>query len=154
MRTASLFSGIGGLDRAVEMLGGEIVWQAELDKDASKELARLYPDVPNHGDVTTIDYSKVESVDLLIGGGWPCQPFSSAGRRKGTSDVRYLWPEVARALRSFRPRYFVMEQVTDILDERRFPGVFSRCLADLAEAGMSARWGCLRSFRRWSAPSP
>lgn len=141
----SMFTGIRGLDIAVEALGCEVVAHAEVDPDASRELERQRPDVPNYGDVTTIDYAQVEPVEVLIGGGWPCQPFSQAGTGLGTADPRYLWPEVARAIRSLRPLHFYMEQVPDILDERKFPGVFSRCLSDLAEAGLDATWGCLRN---------
>lgn len=99
-RHGSLFSGAGALDlAAMSMLGGSMAWFAEDDPAASGVLAHHWPATPNHGDVTTVDWSAVEPVDVLTAG-WPCQPWSTAGRRKGADDERALWPEVARAVRA------------------------------------------------------
>ena len=86
MKIGSLFSGYGGLDLGVQaVLGGEVAWHVEYDKAPSRILAHHYPDIPNLGDVTTVDFTAVEPVDVLTGG-YPCQPFSHAGKRKGTDD--------------------------------------------------------------------
>ena len=101
----------GGLDMAVEQVfGGRTVWHCELDPAASKVLSHRYPGVPNFGDVTAIDWGSVDPVDVMCGG-YPCQPFSAAGQRKGTDDERHLWPYFAEAIRRVRPRYVVLENV-------------------------------------------
>ena len=99
MRIGSLFSGYGGLDMAVAAhYGATVAWHCEFDKHPSAILAHHYPDIPNHHDVTSVDWSAVEPVDIITGG-YPCQPFSHAGNRKGTNDERHLWPYVADSLR-------------------------------------------------------
>lgn len=141
MRIGSLFSGAGGLDMAVEeVFGGEVIWQVEVDKAASKVLEYRFPCAPNLGDITQIDWKTVESPDVLCGG-WPCQPFSLAGKKKGIHDERALWPYVAGAIRSLRPRYVVLENVSAVLAA----GEFDRVAADLAESGYSFGWTCARA---------
>ena len=112
MRIGSLFSGYGGLDMAVEAVFPDArpAWFCEWDDAPSKILAHHWPDVPNYRDVTAVDWSAVEPVDIITGG-YPCQPFSAAGRRKGTDDDRHLWPYVREAVRVLRPRYVVLENV-------------------------------------------
>lgn len=140
MRTGSLFSGYAGLDMAVNAyFGGETAWFVEYDAAPSKILAHHWPDVPNHGDITAIDWAAVEPVDILTGG-YPCQPFSAAGRRKGTTDERHLWPYVREAIRHLRPRYTVLENVAG----HRSLG-FDRVLGDLAEDGLHAQWCSVRA---------
>jgi len=140
MRIGSLFSGAGGLDMAVEeVFGGEVIWQCELDKAASKVLAYRYPCAPNLGDITAVDWSTVETPDVLCGG-YPCQPFSAAGQRKGTDDDRHLWPYFANAIRHLRPRFAVLENVAG----HRSMG-FDSVLADLAEARYDAQWCSVRA---------
>lgn len=134
-----MFSGIGGLDLALEALGFTVAWQSEYDPHCSKVLARHWPDVPNLGDVTTIDWTKVPHVDC-IAGGYPCQPFSHAGRRAGEDDERHLWPYVAAAVRCLRPRLVVLENVAGHLSLG-----FGSVLGDLATMGYDARWGCVRA---------
>ena len=141
MRIGSLFSGAGGLDMAVEQVfGGEVIWQSELDKAASKVLSYRFPCAPNLGDITAVDWKSVEPVDVLCGG-WPCQPFSLAGKQKGIHDERALWPSVAGAIRALRPRYVVLENVSAVLKA----GEFDRVAADLAEAGYEFAWTCFRA---------
>ena len=94
MRVGSLFSGYGGLDLAV---GGELAWYSEIEPAACKVLAAHHPDVPNLGDITKVNWSDVPPVDVLTAG-YPCQPFSNAGNRKGTNDERHLWPYVRDAI--------------------------------------------------------
>src|SRR6266540_2986999 len=111
MRIGSLCSGCGGLDLAVErVFGARSVWHAENDPAASAVLAHHWPGVPNHGDLTTVDWSRVEPVDIITAG-WPCQPWSLAGTRRGASDERAIWPHVADTIRVVRPRYAILENV-------------------------------------------
>lgn len=140
VRIGSLFSGYGGLDMAVSsVLGGSVAWHVEYDKAPSRILAHHYPTVPNYGDVTQVDFTTIEPVDVLTGG-YPCQPFSHAGLRKGTNDERHLWPHVLRAIREMGPRLVVLENVRGHLTLG-----FDAVLADLADLGWSARWGVVRA---------
>jgi len=140
VRIGSLFSGYGGLDMAVSsVLGGSVAWHVEFDKAPSRILNHHYPDVPNHGDVTAVDWFKVEPVDVLTGG-YPCQPFSHAGLRKGANDERHLWPEVLRAICVLGPRLVVLENVRGHLSLG-----FDAVLSDLARVGWDARWGVVRA---------
>lgn len=134
LTVGSLFSGIGGLDLGLERAGMEVVWQSEVDPFACRVLAHHWPNVPNLGDVTTIDWKKVPRVDLICGG-YPCQPFSYAGNRQGDQDQRHLWPYMFDALRLLRPRYAVLENVPGHLSLG-----FDAVLADLADIGFDAEW--------------
>lgn len=141
MRIGSLFSGAGGLDMAVQaVFGGEIAWHCENDSAASKVLAYRYPDTPNHHDITAADWTQVVPIDVLCGG-WPCQPFSPAGLKKGADDARALWPEVARAVRDLRPQLVVLENVADVV----IRGELARAVGDLSSLGYDAQWICLRA---------
>lgn len=137
MRVGSLFSGIGGLDLGLERAGMTVAWQSEVDPYACRVLAKHWPNVPNLGDITTIDWSTVEPVDLICGG-YPCQPFSLAGVRRGESDARHLWPYFADALRVLRPPWALLENVPGHLSLG-----FGRVLGDLAELGFDAWWDCI-----------
>jgi DNA (cytosine-5)-methyltransferase 1 len=100
VKIGSLFSGYEGLGMAVQsVLGGDIAWVSDIDPGACKILAHRYPDVPNIGDITTVDWSAVEPVDVLTGG-FPCQDVSSAGKRAGlhTETRSGLWAQMARAI--------------------------------------------------------
>ena len=135
MRIGSLCSGYEGLGLAVQsVLGGELAWVADNDPGAAKILAHHYPDVPNLGDITTIDWAAVASVDILLGG-YPCQPFSDAGLRKGTADERHIWPYIAAAIRILRPRLIVLENVRGHLGRG-----LDAVLGDLAALGFDAEW--------------
>lgn len=136
----SLFSGYGGLDLAAEaFFGARTVWHCEYDDAPARILAHHYPDVPNLHDVTEVDWSQVEPVDILTGG-YPCQPFSAAGQRKGTNDERHLWPYVREAIRVLRPRFTLLENVAG----HRTLG-FDRVLGDMAEDGLHVRWTSVRA---------
>lgn len=118
MRIGSLFSGAGGLDLAVEaVFSGTVVWQAEIDKAASKVLAHRFPGVPNLGSVTDIDWATVSPVDVLCGG-FPCQDVSAAGKRAGikAGTRSGLWSEFAEAIDALRPQYVVIENVRGLLN--------------------------------------
>lgn len=139
-RIGSLCSGAGGLDLAVEhATGAQTIWHAEYDADASKVLAARWPGIPNNRDITATDWAGVEPIDILTAG-YPCQPFSAAGQRKGTDDERHLWPYVAQAIRVLRPRLVVLENVAG----HRSLG-FDCVLADLAGMRYVGSWCSLRA---------
>ncbi len=140
MRLGSLFSGAGGLDLAVEAhTGAETVWQCEQDPDASKVLAARFG-VPNLGDITTVDWTEVEPVDVLCGG-FPCQDISNAGKRAGITGARSgLWSFYADAVRVLRPRYVYVENVGALVVRG-----LGTVLGDLAALGYDASWGCVRA---------
>ncbi|MFC9795319.1 DNA cytosine methyltransferase [Streptomyces sp. NPDC127584] len=135
LRIGSLCTGYGGLDMAVQsVLGGSLAWVSDVDPGASRILAHHHPGVPNLGDLTAVDWTGVVPVDVVCGG-YPCQPFSTAGKRKGTADERHIWPSIADALRVLRPRYAVFENVANHLRLG-----FADVLADLADLGFDAEW--------------
>ena len=139
-RIGSMCTGYGGLDAAAQaVLGGDIAWVADPDPNASKILAHHHPDVPNHGDIKATDWAQVEPVDIVTAG-YPCQPFSDAGRQLGVEDERHIWPYIATALRVLRPRIVVLENVRGHLGRG-----FDIVLADLASLGFDAEWRTVRA---------
>ena len=141
MRVGSLCTGIGGAEMALQMMGlePEVVWYAEFDSHPSTLLADKMPGVPNLGDIKQIDWSSLAPVDAITAG-YPCQPFSLAGKRKGTDDPRHLWPAIAECLRILRPRYAFLENVAAHLGLG-----FDTVLCDLAKIGFDAEWTTLRA---------
>jgi DNA (cytosine-5)-methyltransferase 1 len=140
MRIGSLCSGYGGLDLAVEAhYGATPAWFCEFDKAPSKILAHHWPNVPNYGDVWHTDWTQVEPVDILTAG-YPCQPFSHAGKRKGADDPRHLWPGIARAISILRPSVVVLENVRGHVSLG-----LADVLGDLSGLGYDARWGVVRA---------
>lgn len=134
MTHASLFSGIGGFDLAAEWAGWTNVFNCEIDPFCRKVLAYHFPNAIQYEDVKATDFTVHRGgVDVLTGG-FPCQPFSLAGKRRGTSDNRYLWPEMLRAIREIRPRWVVGENVLGIVNWSDGM-VFEQVCADLEGEG-------------------
>lgn len=159
MKHAELFAGYGGLGLAVEeSFGAELAWYAEFDAAPSKIMARHWPGVPNYGDVTAVDWSAVEPVDIISGGS-PCQDVSAAGRRAGmTDDTRSnLWVAMREAIANIKPTYVVWENVRGAHSAAAYSAVESepgllgepggaylratgRVVGDLASLGYDAQW--------------
>jgi len=110
MNALSLFSGIGGLDLAAEWAGFKTVAFCERDPFCQKVLAKHWPGVKIYDDVRTLDTSELPRIELLHGG-YPCQPFSTAGNRRGEADERHMWPHMLRVVRELKPRWVVGENV-------------------------------------------
>jgi DNA (cytosine-5)-methyltransferase 1 len=133
-RYGELFAGIGGMSLGLERAGWEPAWFAENDAYCSRVLAKHWPDIPNLGDVTAVDWSEVEHVELVCGG-FPCQPVSRAGLRRLSEDERWLWPEALRCVRGLRPRLVLLENTAGLLDAG-----MGCVLGDLASIGYDAEW--------------
>jgi len=147
----SLFTGIGGLDRAAEMAGLTTVGQCEWADYPTRVLEKHWPDVPRWRDIRTLTgedfYARtgLRTVDVLSGG-FPCQPFSVAGQRRGKEDDRYLWPEMLRVIREIRPAWIVGENVEnavrmvldDIIDD--LEGINYTAQAFVVSAYCSGAW--------------
>jgi DNA (cytosine-5)-methyltransferase 1 len=116
----------------------ETVWVSEIDKYASQVIEQRFG-VTNHGDLKTINWAEVEPIDILTAG-YPCQPFSHAGERKGLQDARHIWPYIKEAISNLRPRIVVLENVRGHLSLG-----FDIVLKDLAEIGYDARWEVIRA---------
>lgn len=132
MRILDLFSGIGGFSLGLESTGGfETVAFCEFDKAAQKVLKLRWPNVPIFEDIRGLnDTVKAD----IITGGFPCQPFSVAGKRSGTDDNRYLWPELLRVIRLVKPTWCILENVRGLLSIEDGM-VFENCLLDLEADG-------------------
>lgn len=134
MRHGSLFSGIGGFDLAAEWMGWENVFHCEWNPFGQRVLKHYWPNAKSYEDITQTDFTiHRRSIDILTGG-FPCQPYSMAGKRKGKEDERHLWPEMLRAIREIAPRYIVGENVLGLVN---WDGgmVFDEVQADLESAG-------------------
>jgi len=114
MRHGSLFSGIGGFDLASEWMGWENVFHCEWMEFPRKVLDYYWPDADSHIDICKTDFKKYANTIDILTGGFPCQPFSTAGKRKGTDDERYLWGEMLRAIQEIKPKFVIAENVFGI----------------------------------------
>ena len=136
----SLCTGYGGLEMGLALAGvqARLVFVADPDPAASKLLAERYPNVPNFGDITAVDWAHTaqlcEEIDILLAG-YPCQGESLAGKRQGADDERWIWPNVADAIRHLRPKHVFLENVPG----HRSMG-FGRVLGDLAALGYVGSW--------------
>jgi DNA (cytosine-5)-methyltransferase 1 len=115
MTHASLFSGIGGFDYAAALLGWINIFDCEIDAFCRKVLEYHFPNSVHYGDITKQIFKEWRGKIDVLSGGFPCQPFSLAGQRKGADDNRYLWPEMLRVIREIRPTWVVGENVAGIL---------------------------------------
>ena len=142
----SLFSGIGGFDLASEWMGWQNIASCEINPFGRKVLEYYWPNAYHHDDIKTLTYEKINeeltarfghnwrSDDIILTGGFPCQPYSSAGKRLGKEDERHLWPEMLRAIREIEPTFIVGENVRGLLN---WNGglVFDEVCADLESLG-------------------
>lgn len=136
----SFCTGYGGLDMAVQaVFGGELAWWSDIEPGPIKVMEYHHPNTPNIGDIKSVDWTSVEPIDLLTAG-YPCQPFSNAGKRLGTEDPRHLWPYIAEAIGVLRPRIVVLENVAAHV--RRG---FNVVAEDLATLGYDAAWSVVRA---------
>jgi DNA (cytosine-5)-methyltransferase 1 len=141
LKHLDLFSGIGGFALAAKWVGFETVGFSEIDPFCNEVLAYRFPNIPNYGDCRYIKTEEIGNVDIVTGG-FPCQPFSVAGERRGDCDERFLWPECVRILRELRPRFAIFENVPGLLtiDSGR---TFNRVLSDLSALRYDCLWNCI-----------
>jgi DNA (cytosine-5)-methyltransferase 1 len=114
MRHGSLFSGIGGFDLAAEWMGWENIFHCEWMEFPRKVLDYHFPDADSHIDICKTDFTKYANTIDILTGGFPCQPFSSSGKKKSTEDERYLWGEMLRAIQEIKPKFVIAENVFGI----------------------------------------
>jgi DNA (cytosine-5)-methyltransferase 1 len=115
MTHGSLFSGIGGPDLAADKMGWENVFHCEINPFGQKVLKYYWPNAISYEDIKTTDFSIHRGTIDVLTGGFPCQPYSLAGLRKGKEDERHLWPEMLRAIREIKPRWIVGENVLGLV---------------------------------------
>lgn len=153
LNVLSLFAGIGGLELGLERAGMTTVGQVELDPYCRRVLANHWPEVPRHDNVLTAPEwwsSETRPTIDVICAGFPCQPFSHAGKRLGVNDERWMWPATAVALRALRPGYVLLENVAALV---RDSGAFGTILGDLHAFGFDAEWASLYAAE-FGAPHP
>jgi len=134
MRHGSLFSGIGGFDLAAEWVGWENVFQVENDEWCQKVLIKNFPNVKKYKDIKDFNGAEWRGRVNVISGGFPCQPFSQAGKRQGKADDRYLWPEMLRVISEAKPSFVVGENVAGLLSMEN-GRTLERILFDLENEG-------------------
>lgn len=132
-RHLDLFSGIGGFALAAKWAGFETVAFCEIEEYPRKVLAKNFPGVPVHNDIKDLNGGEYEGIELITGG-YPCQPFSVAGKRRGKEDHRHLWPEMLRVITQARPAWVVCENVAGHVTLG-----LDKVLTDLEHEGYSAR---------------
>ena len=165
LKIGSLFSGYGGLDLAVlNVFDSEIAWHCEWDKAPSAILEKHFPGIPNYRDVSKVDFTQVEPIDILTGG-FPCQDLSLAGKRAGLQEGTRsgLWLEFARAIEELQPKLVVIENVRGLLSAKADNGMeysqedldswgsepvftaIQAVLGSLADLGYDAKWSGVRA---------
>jgi len=134
MKHLGLFEGIGGFSLAARWAGWETLAWCEINEFCQKILTYHFPNAEKFGDITKTDFTKYANKIDIITGGFPCQPFSLAGKRKGKEDERHLWPQMLRAIREVKPKWVVGENVYGIVN---WDGglVFNEVQADLEAEG-------------------
>jgi len=116
MTHASLFSGIGGFDLAAEWMGWENIFHCEWNPFGQRVLAHHFPNSKSYNDITKTDFSIHAGQIDVLSGGFPCQPYSSAGKRLGKEDERHLFPEMLRTIKEVKPTWVVGENVLGIVN--------------------------------------
>jgi DNA-methyltransferase (dcm) len=134
MKHGSLFSGIGGFDLAAERVGWKNIFQVEIDPFCQKILKYHFPNTELYEDITKTDFKKYRGSIDIVSGGFPCQPFSLAGKRKGNEDNRFLWTEMLRCIRECNPSWVVAENVYGLLSQGGGM-VFEQVCSDLENEG-------------------
>jgi DNA (cytosine-5)-methyltransferase 1 len=119
MRHGSLFSGIGGFDLAAEWMGWENVFHCEWNEFGQKILKHYWPNAKSYSDIAKTDFSIHRGQIDILTGGFPCQPYSAAGKRKGKEDERHLWPQMLRAVREIQPCWIIGENVFGLVNWSR-----------------------------------
>ena len=115
MKVLDLFSGIGGFSLGLERAGFETVAFCELEDYPVSILNKHWPDVPVHRDIRKLDGKQYRGTVRLVCGGFPCQPFSVAGKQAGEEDDRHLWPEMLRIIKEVQPEYVIGENVAGFI---------------------------------------
>ena len=134
MTHGSLFSGIGGFDLAAEWMGWENKFHCEWNEFGQKVLHHYWPNAEQFTDIKKSNFTKYANRIDILTGGFPCQPYSSAGKRLGKEDDRHLWPEMLRAIREIQPRWVVGENVRGLTNWNGGV-VFDEVQADLEAEG-------------------
>ncbi len=134
MRHGSLFSGIGGFDLAAQWMGWDNVFHCEWNPFGQKVLHYYWPEAEQFTDITKSDFTKYANRIDILTGGFPCQPYSMAGKRLGKEDERHLWPEMLRAIREIQPTWIVGENVFGLINWNGGM-VFDEVQADLEAQG-------------------
>lgn len=116
MNHVSLFSGIGGIDLAAEWAGFKTILQVEKNPFCLKRLVQLWPNVRRIERIEDVTAESIDRPVTLVSGGFPCQPFSVAGKRRGKEDDRYLWPQMLRVIQEIRPPWVLGENVANFLN--------------------------------------
>lgn len=134
MKHLGLFEGIGGFSLAARWMGWETIAWCEWNEFAQEVLKYHFPKAEGYGDITKVNFKKYNGSIDIITGGFPCQPYSFAGSRKGKEDNRHLWPEMLRAIREVKPKWVVGENVPGIVDWAKGL-VFEEIQSDLEAEG-------------------
>ncbi len=134
MRVLDLFSGIGGFSLAAHWVGFETAAFCEQDKFCQKVLAKNFPGIPIFDDIKTLKGDQFNGSIDIVCGGFPCQPYSQAGKRRSSKDDRHLWPAMARVIKEVRPRWVIGENTTGIISLE-----LDNILSDLEDLGYSCQ---------------
>jgi DNA (cytosine-5)-methyltransferase 1 len=140
----SLFSGIGGFEHGFNLASKDkfkVIWQVENDPFCNSILEKHYPNTKRYSDIKEVDVDGLERPNIICASP-PCQPFSTAGKRKGSEDDRHLWPETFRIIRNLRPDWFVLENVRGLFTSEKGK-IFGRILSDLDSIRYDAEWQVL-----------
>jgi DNA (cytosine-5)-methyltransferase 1 len=151
MKHIGLFEGIGGFSLAARWMGWETVAWCEWNKYCQQILKQHFPEAEGFGDITTTNFTKYANTIDILTGGFPCQPYSQAGKRLGKEDERHLWPEMLRAIREIQPSWVVGENVPGLLNWNKGM-VLAEIKADLESEGFEVFPPCILPACAVNAP--